>query len=558
LIEGGYVLTNAHVVWPFDEVRVVFPDGSEHLDAPVLNWDLMGDLAVIGPLDTDITPLALVDGEDVAIGSDVYLIGYPGELEMFPQPTLSRGLISRLREWDAIEMTYFQTDALIAGGQSGGVLVSEDGEVIGISGFVFTEAGFGLAASAADVLPRVEGLIAGDDVAGLGDRRVPLEGGQLEHTVTLDNLWDEHMFVVNEPVGSLIDLRMEGENDAAIQLVDVFAQVLIYVDDGITGVEVGTASTELAGPYFAIAAQFTVSPGKFLMSSNRNLIPYEDVDDGVSISIGQTAVGSMDYPGDLDYFVIDLLEGDTIEITVDSPNINPFVIVDFPGATAEQVLVDDDSGGGLFGTNAKLIYRAPHTGTYYIIVRDAAIEAGFGGYILTVAEAPPGAASVSPPPAPTPVPTIDSPYGPMALYESTDYPFSIQYPADWTEDPSDPGTYESTSGASNFVPGEDDLVAAGLGEMTLAEFVDFLLSALVLELPDFTVVSRQETVNSQDLPIEIVHTTALAGVIHQNYLVYLHEGSIVFLSIYSTLAAQSDELRDLIDYSFSTFQVSEE
>ena len=37
LIEGGYVITNAHVVWPFEEVRVVFPDGSEHLNVPLLN-----------------------------------------------------------------------------------------------------------------------------------------------------------------------------------------------------------------------------------------------------------------------------------------------------------------------------------------------------------------------------------------------------------------------------------------------------------------------------------------------------------------------------------------
>ena len=34
LIEGGYVLTNAHVVWPFEHVRVVFGDQSEYLKVP--------------------------------------------------------------------------------------------------------------------------------------------------------------------------------------------------------------------------------------------------------------------------------------------------------------------------------------------------------------------------------------------------------------------------------------------------------------------------------------------------------------------------------------------
>ena len=84
----------------------MFPDGSEYLDAPVRNWDLMGDLAVIGPLDSDISPLPLLDGEDLIIGSDLFLIGYPGEAEEFPQPTISKGLLSRLRQWDAIEITY--------------------------------------------------------------------------------------------------------------------------------------------------------------------------------------------------------------------------------------------------------------------------------------------------------------------------------------------------------------------------------------------------------------------------------------------------------------------
>lgn len=83
-----------------------------------------------------------------------------------------------------MDMTYFQTDATIAGGQSGGVLVSKTGEVIGISGFSFTEGDFGLVASAADVLPRLQKLIDDEDIAGLGERWVPLEGGRQEYDFT--------------------------------------------------------------------------------------------------------------------------------------------------------------------------------------------------------------------------------------------------------------------------------------------------------------------------------------------------------------------------------------
>ena len=139
LIDGGYVVTNAHVVWPFDTVRVVFPDGSEFHGVPVNGWDLLAGLAVLGPIDAPTDTLALVDGESWPIGTDMFLIGYPGEVEEFPQPTIARGLLSRVREWESIGITYLQTDAPVIGGQSGGAAVSNMGEVIGISGLAFTE-----------------------------------------------------------------------------------------------------------------------------------------------------------------------------------------------------------------------------------------------------------------------------------------------------------------------------------------------------------------------------------------------------------------------------------
>ena len=351
LIEGGYVVTNAHVVWPYDRARIVFPDGSEFLDVPLLNWDLLGDLAVLGPVQTTIDPIELVDGERLVTGSEVFLIGYPGEVEEFPQPTITRGIISRLRQWDAIGMTYFQTDATIAGGQSGGVLVSGDSDVVGVSGFSFTEAGFGLVASAADVLPRVRGLIAGQDVAGLGDRRIPMEGGEREYQVALAHPYDTRVFVINEPKGTAVSVEVTGLNDAVVFLTDALLGDSAVFDDGLTGTESGSATTQFAPPYFLIVGQDAEEGGGFLVTSDQTLVPYDDPDDGVRLSIGQSLVAAMDHPVDVDYFVIDLVAGDTIDIIVDSPNIDAFLTVAFPGAQAEQEVDDDDSGGGLLGLN---------------------------------------------------------------------------------------------------------------------------------------------------------------------------------------------------------------
>ena len=177
LFEGGYVVTNAHVVWPYNEATIVFADGTEFWRVEVIGWDLLTDLAVLGPIDAPVGHVELLDGEDVAIGSDMYLIGYPGGGEARPQPAIVRGILSRLREWEAVGVTYFQTDATTVGGQSGGALVSATGNVIGISGFRITEGSFGLVASSADLLPRIRQLIAGEDPSGLGDRRLPQRGG---------------------------------------------------------------------------------------------------------------------------------------------------------------------------------------------------------------------------------------------------------------------------------------------------------------------------------------------------------------------------------------------
>ena len=175
LIEGGYVVTNHHVIWPFEEAQVAFPDGTK-VTSPVAAWDPMSDTAVLGPVEVKAPPLELRDGEDLAIGSELFLLGYPGESEPFPEPTIVSGVLSKYRRWDQPGITYFQTDAVIAGGQSGGVLVNRKGEVIGISGFTITEADYALVASAADLASIIRQLIQGQDPWGVGNRS--LSGGR--------------------------------------------------------------------------------------------------------------------------------------------------------------------------------------------------------------------------------------------------------------------------------------------------------------------------------------------------------------------------------------------
>lgn len=375
LIEGNYVLTNAHVVWPYHAARVVFPDGSALNQVPLKGWDLLADVALLGPINTSVQPLALLDGEDLPIGSDVYLIGYPGEVDAFPQPAIVRGILSRLRQWEPAAVTYFQIDASVAGGQSGGALVSDTGDVIGISGFKISEGQFALVASVADLLPRIRQLLAGGDPSGLGDRRLPLEGGALRHILTPESYWDA--YIVNEPADSAIEVALSGADDATFRIFDPFGNELTYTE---------TASfdfvTQSSGPHFLVFSQLPNETTT--LTANRRFVRFVDPDEGRELYVGQSLAGNLDFPGDIDFFFLHLEKGEAVEVVVRSALTDPFLGMVVLMSPEEEVIIDDNSGGGLFGLDARILFQAADTGEYILMVDDF-FGIASGGYVISVA-----------------------------------------------------------------------------------------------------------------------------------------------------------------------------
>ena len=321
LVEGGYIVTNAHVVWPYDTVRVVFPDGADFRDVPVIGWDLLVDLAVLGPVDTRVQPVPMLDGEQMSVGSEVYLIGYPAEVETYPETTMTRGILSRMREWEQVGITFFQTDAAITGGQSGGALVSDTGAVIGISGFrAFDE--FGLAASSADLLPRIRQLIAGRDPSGLGKRQFDLEDGALRHKIAPRDYGEA--YIINEPHGTAVELGFAGANNVWLRLVDTYGNTLAEGEtDSYSFVTRGNS------PLFLILSQIS---GEIALASNRRLVRFDDPDRGKVLEVGQTYHGNIDFPTDIDHYFLDLQRGEKVDIAVRSiPGRSPARCVELSG-----------------------------------------------------------------------------------------------------------------------------------------------------------------------------------------------------------------------------------
>ena len=266
---------------------------------------------MLGPVETKLPPLALADGEGLPIGSDVYLIGYPGEVEKHPQPTLTRGVISRQREWDQVGLTYLQTDARFFGGQSGGVLVSDRGQVIGVSGIEWGS--FAMVASAADLAPRIARLIAGEDTSGLGDRRWQFEEGATEHEFVLDNSRHARFFVLQEPAGTEVEINLSGSAELTAVARNLWGEPLGGTEPGSETSPTFTFTTPDELPVVLQVRSLADSPQDVSLSSSAELYPQDDPDDGRTIERNQTITGNLDYAGDLDFYNIDLNAGDEIE-----------------------------------------------------------------------------------------------------------------------------------------------------------------------------------------------------------------------------------------------------
>jgi serine protease DegQ len=135
IIDKGVILTNLHVVSGADKIKVVFSDGLE-ATASVTGVQAENDLAVLQAhkIPDDLIPATMRSTGDLAPGDKVLAVGFPFGIG----PSASGGVISGLKRafrspQGKQEMTnLIQFDAAANPGNSGGPLVTMDGEVVGI------------------------------------------------------------------------------------------------------------------------------------------------------------------------------------------------------------------------------------------------------------------------------------------------------------------------------------------------------------------------------------------------------------------------------------------
>jgi S1-C subfamily serine protease len=135
IIDRGVILTNLHVVNGADHVKVVFFDGLE-ANATVTGVQADNDLAVLqaSKIPDDLFAATMRSTSDLAPGDKVLAVGFPFGIG----PSASGGIVSGLgRAFRSPEgkqemKNLIQFDAAANPGNSGGPLVTMDGEVVGI------------------------------------------------------------------------------------------------------------------------------------------------------------------------------------------------------------------------------------------------------------------------------------------------------------------------------------------------------------------------------------------------------------------------------------------
>ena len=141
----GLIMTNHHVIDNSVQVRVVFEDGRMY-ESKIVGSDKLTDIGLLKITASNLVPISIGNSGSLKVGDLAVAIGHP--LTLGAAPTVTTGVVSALERRldvgsEAMDsgVTLFgliQTDAPITRGSSGGALINNNGELIGITTAIAT------------------------------------------------------------------------------------------------------------------------------------------------------------------------------------------------------------------------------------------------------------------------------------------------------------------------------------------------------------------------------------------------------------------------------------
>ena len=144
LSADGYIVTNNHVIEDAERLEVTLND-NRTFDATVIGADPSTDLALIKIDAKDLPIIPMGDSETLKVGEWVLAVGNPFGFTS----TVTTGIVSaKGRSISSVSHSapmgiesYIQTDAAVNPGNSGGALVTLNGELIGINTAIYSQTG---------------------------------------------------------------------------------------------------------------------------------------------------------------------------------------------------------------------------------------------------------------------------------------------------------------------------------------------------------------------------------------------------------------------------------
>ena len=183
--EDGYIVTNNHVVSDgstgvADEITVTL-NSKKTFKARVIGRDPSSDIAVLKIEGKGFPFLLYGNSDNVKLGQWVLAIGYPLTLET----TVTAGIVSakgrsigiNSRQSNTPIESFIQTDAAVNQGNSGGALISTDGQLIGINSAILAPSGTYAGYSFAIPVNLVKKIV--NDLIKFGDVKRPYLGVQV-------------------------------------------------------------------------------------------------------------------------------------------------------------------------------------------------------------------------------------------------------------------------------------------------------------------------------------------------------------------------------------------
>jgi S1-C subfamily serine protease len=127
--QDGYLLTNYHVV--NGSSKIVARVGDTETAARIVRIDSGNDLAVL-KVEGNFVAIPLGDARDVSVGEAVMTIGYPNVQIQGSAPKFTKGEVSSLTGFQD-DARLFQVSVPIQPGNSGGPLIDDHGNAVGIT-----------------------------------------------------------------------------------------------------------------------------------------------------------------------------------------------------------------------------------------------------------------------------------------------------------------------------------------------------------------------------------------------------------------------------------------